>query len=256
MQIFDVAYVESQLEHGQRIKGPVIYVRETSSTNDEARLLAQRDASEGTIVVAQIQTHGRGRQGRYWFGHPENSLLFSLILRPRMAATHFPRLVTMLAVSAAEGCAAAAGCFVGLKWPNDLIVGSGKCGGILLEAQAPHFAVAGIGVNVWGEARDFPPELQHSATSLGAYARNCLTKEGLLLSIIQAIEKNYALLEENKWEELLARRTKLETLIGQIRTIQIQQTAVTGRIEGISPEGGLIISTTQGLCWIDVGDVL
>lgn len=115
---------------------------EVDSTNRVAADLARAGAGDGIVVVARHQTAGRGRRGRAWEAPPGASLLVSVLLRPA------PALVTLAAgVAAAEACEAVAGAEVGLKWPNDLLVGEAKVGGILSELVGDA-AVVGLGVNL------------------------------------------------------------------------------------------------------------
>ena len=115
---------------------------EVDSTNRVLADLARAGAPDGVVVGAEHQTAGRGRRGRTWEAPPGASLLVSVLLRPA------PALVTLAAGLAAAGaCEAVAGVTVGLKWPNDLMVGEAKVGGILAEAVAGA-AVVGLGVNL------------------------------------------------------------------------------------------------------------
>jgi BirA family biotin operon repressor/biotin-[acetyl-CoA-carboxylase] ligase len=125
----------------------VRWLAEVDSTNRVGADLARAGAADGVVVVADHQTAGRGRRGRAWESPPGASLLVSVLLRPP------PALVTLAAgVAAAEACEAVAGIDVGLKWPNALLVGEAKVGGILSELVAGA-AVVGLGVNLaWAPA--------------------------------------------------------------------------------------------------------
>lgn len=125
----------------------VRWFAELDSTNRLAVDLARAGASDGVVVGADHQTAGRGRRGRTWESRPGASLLVSVVLRPA------PALVTLAAgVAAAEACAAVAGAAVELKWPNDLLLGGAKLGGILSELVGDA-AVVGLGLNLaWAPA--------------------------------------------------------------------------------------------------------
>jgi BirA family biotin operon repressor/biotin-[acetyl-CoA-carboxylase] ligase len=125
----------------------VRWFAELDSTNRLAADLARAGAPDGVVVGADHQTAGRGRRGRAWESRPGASLLVSVVLRPA------PALVTLAAgVAAADACAAVAGVDVGLKWPNDLLVGGAKLGGILSELVGDA-AVVGLGLNLaWAPA--------------------------------------------------------------------------------------------------------
>lgn len=126
-------------------------VDEVASTNAEVLDAARRGAAEGLTVVAGHQTAGRGRRGRCWEAPPGSSLLVSVLLRPSQ-----PALVPVVAgLAALEACDGVAGLRPGLKWPNDVVVGEGKLGGVLVEAAAGAVAV-GLGLNVAWES-PLPP---------------------------------------------------------------------------------------------------
>lgn len=264
MTPLDLAAVAAELR-GSRLRGPLIHRSRTESTNDDVREMAEAGADEGTVVIAQEQTQGRGRRGRAWFGHPDHSLQFSILLRPALPSEQFPRLVNMVGVAMAEGCAQAAGCVVGTKWPNDLIVpgrpaassGPGrKVGGILVEANAPRYAVAGIGLNVLSDASDFPPELANSATSLASASSACLTREAVLAAALNALDRWYGVLLQGDWDAILRRQRELESTLGHDRTVTVDGDAVTGRVLDLSPDGGLLVQTAGGVRAITVGEVL
>jgi len=240
---------------GTRLRGPLIHRAQTASTNDDVRALAAAGAAEGTVVIAGEQTQGRGRHARPWFGHPDHSLLFSVLLRPALPAEHWPRLVNMAGVAVADACAITGGCAVGTKWPNDLVIAGRKVGGILIEAQPPGFAIVGIGLNVLGDAADLPAELRATATSLAAHASGPVTRKALLAHVLNVLDEAYAALLDGHWGSLLARQREIETTLGQERTILTGTETLTGRVRDLSPEGGLVIETAAGLRTVTVGEV-
>jgi BirA family biotin operon repressor/biotin-[acetyl-CoA-carboxylase] ligase len=274
MSGLDLQRVSEQLR-GVCLRGPLLYHSQTGSTNDDARALAAAGAAEGTTVIAGEQTHGRGRHQRSWFGHPDHSLLFSLVLRPALPSELFPRLVNTIGVGVAAGCAAAAGQPVGTKWPNDIIAGGRKVGGILLEARPPNYAIAGIGLNVLGDTVDLPPELRATAGSLAACAlaqfwegspdpdhralesppTGLLRREDVLAGVLNEIDNWYGVLLRGDWASIIGRQRELETTLGQERTIAIGDTSLTGTVRDLSPEGGLVLDTPQGSRTFSVGEV-
>lgn len=260
----DLQRVSAQLGRGSgfqprpnsRLRGPLIYRAQTTSTNDDALAMAAAGAAEGTVIIGGEQTRGRGREQRSWFGHPDHSLLFSLILRPPLPSELFPRLVNAIGVGVAEGCAAATGQPVGTKWPNDIVAAGRKVGGILLEARPPDYAVAGIGINVLGETADLPPELRETAGSLAACCSASLTRADVLAAVLNAMDCWYDLLLRGGWDGVVARQRELETTLGQERTVLTGEARLTGTVRDLSPEGGLVLDTPQGARTITVGEVL
>ncbi len=168
--------------------------RTIASTQDELRRLAELDAPEGTVVVADHQTRGRGRHGREWLDEPGANLLFSVLLRPHIPAAHVPRLSLLSAVAAADALVSATELTVGIRWPNDVQVRGRKVVGILAEAavvgERISHVVLGIGINV-NQTR-FPADLTRPATSLALEAGRQLDREALLEALLAALDRWYA----------------------------------------------------------------
>jgi BirA family biotin operon repressor/biotin-[acetyl-CoA-carboxylase] ligase len=169
---------------------------ETPSTNQEAFGLAQRGASHGTVVVAELQTAGRGRHGRHWHSPPGKNLYCSVILRPAIAAdavSHWLAWVPLLSgLAVARAIQSLTACPASLKWPNDVLIGDRKVAGILCESggaggTAP-FVVAGIGINVNVPMDLFPDELRGSATSLAIEVRRPCDRVVLLTAVLSELE--------------------------------------------------------------------
>jgi BirA family transcriptional regulator, biotin operon repressor / biotin---[acetyl-CoA-carboxylase] ligase len=136
---------------------PRLHLRSTDSTNERAKELAAQGATHGTLVTADMQTAGRGRQGRSWHAAPGEALLMSLVLR---------QTTELLPIAAAVAVAEAVGPEAMIKWPNDILVEGRKVAGILIERrQHQDWTVLGIGVNV--AVKQLPPELAETAGSLG-----------------------------------------------------------------------------------------
>jgi len=142
-----------------RLGTPRLHLRSTDSTNERAAALARAGAPHGTLVSADEQTAGRGRQGRTWSAPPGRALLISLVLRDPSA---------LLSLAAAVAVADVAGGGAKIKWPNDVLLGGGKVAGILVECRPREgWAVLGIGLNVAVRAADLPSELRDGAATLG-----------------------------------------------------------------------------------------
>src|ERR1700686_3053355 len=157
----------------QRLKGSlfgkhVYHFFKTDSTNRVALELGHAGEPEGAVVLAEEQTAGKGRAGRAWQSERAAGIYVSLLLRPRLAPVQAPLLTMMAGLSAHTAIQAQTGLAVDLKWPNDLLIGGKKGGGILrgmyAEPAQVRFVIVGIGLNVNQEK--FPSELSASATSL------------------------------------------------------------------------------------------
>jgi BirA family biotin operon repressor/biotin-[acetyl-CoA-carboxylase] ligase len=167
-----------------------------ASTSDEVARLARQDAPEGTVVVAETQTAGRGRQGRVWHSPPGENLYVSLLLRPAIPASAVPPL-TLLAGAVVAEVLVAAGAAPRLKWPNDVLLptstGLRKAAGILTEMATERDrvrqVVLGLGLNVNTET--FPPDLATRATSVRASIGHPLDRAALLTAFLNAFEPAY-----------------------------------------------------------------
>ena len=179
------------------------WVDETGSTNRDLAAEAARGAPEGVVLVADLQTAGRGRLDRSWVSPAGGSLLMSVLLRPRMAASDAHLLGTAMGVAAAEACADVAGVEPGLKWPNDLVVpGPGdrdrKLAGVLaessLEGAALASVVVGLGLNVnWPTdwSSEGSPELADLAVALNQLAGRDIDREHLLVAVLERFDHAY-----------------------------------------------------------------
>ncbi|MBU0945956.1 MAG: biotin--[acetyl-CoA-carboxylase] ligase [Proteobacteria bacterium] len=149
-----------------------IYLRSTKSTNADAYALAIRGAAHGVGVLAQEQSHGRGRLGREWISPPGTGLYCSIIIRPSLPCGEFPRITLTAGLALCSAIESLTSRPFGLKWPNDLYCAGKKCGGILVESSPLHqgaenlFVIVGIGVNVNTRGNAFPLSLAGKASSL------------------------------------------------------------------------------------------
>lgn len=163
------------------------YADTIGSTNDAATELALAGAPEGTAVLADQQTAGRGRRGRAWSSPPGAGLYLSVVLRGAGLAS-LPGLVTLGAgAAAADAVLAATGLPVRLKWPNDLVMGHAwkKLGGILCEAQGREALVVGLGINVMSSAH--PPEVAARATAIEAELGRAIDRSSLVVECLAAL---------------------------------------------------------------------
>ena len=238
----------------------VVY-HKTTSTNDVCLRLSADENMDGAVVIADAQSHGRGRRGHTWIASPGQSILMSLLLR-NVPAAGVDRLTLLAGLAAAEGIEAALGHRtlahgVQIKWPNDLLLDGRKLGGILVERRGKH-AVIGIGVNVAQSASDFPAELRTRATSLYAATGVQIDHFRVVVALLAALHSRRADLGEagasaaatwlNDWK----RRCPM---LGQKITARAlgarKSSTVTGRIEDVDPLHGLLVRNEAGaLRWL------
>jgi BirA family biotin operon repressor/biotin-[acetyl-CoA-carboxylase] ligase len=193
-----------------RLATSISYFATTGSTNDVASTLAAGGAHEGAVVIAEMQTAGRGRRGRQWLSPPGSGLYISLVLAPgraRSAPERATALTTLAAgVALAEAVEAATGLRPDVKWPNDLVVGRRKLAGILAEGVAGsgrmmEWIVLGYGVNV--AQRTFPPALGDRATSLELELGRPVDRAILCAETLAACAARYEDLLDGRFDAIL-----------------------------------------------------
>lgn len=227
------------------------------STNDECRKLAQAGEPEGTVVWADEQTAGRGRGDHGW-ASPPGGLYCSLLLRPQALAS--VQLLSVIAgVAAVDAMVELSDRNAYLKWPNDVLIGNKKVGGLLGEAvwqgQQPEFAVVGLGLNV--NQAEFPAELAGRATSLRLEAGRDFDIRQLLELFLSYFDAEYRAgsLHRPRSELLQSYRTRLNTL-GQQVTIDTGRGIVSGRAADVDDSGHLLVETEQGLQVVASGTII
>lgn len=220
-------------------------LRETTSTNDEIARLAAEGAPAGTVVIAESQSAGRGRQGRHWISAPGEGLWCSVLLRPVWPLALWPRLSTWAAVGVAAGLESVAELAVEIKWPNDLQIDGKKVGGILTESHAGGnaFAVLGLGINL-GQ-RIFPEAIRDSATSLFLATGRVPDRDGIALAILRALEVRYANIAD-EFPALLAEAEARNALRGRWIEAESGSEKITGIAETLDENGGLILRKADG----------
>ncbi len=217
----------------------------TESTNEDAWDLIGDSATEGTIVITDKQTAGKGRGGRKWISVPGKSLTASLIIKPGIDSRlsgWFPLLMGVAIVKAF----AELGLDVNLKWPNDIMVNNKKLGGILCESRVQskvlEWVVMGMGLNINEQENELPPELQ--ATSLFMEKSSSIQRELVLAKIMNYIEPLYVELTENKYpSRLMDLWTEYCNHVNKKVKFEVENETQTGEFMGIDPDGAAIIKT-------------
>jgi BirA family transcriptional regulator, biotin operon repressor / biotin---[acetyl-CoA-carboxylase] ligase len=224
----------------------VEHVARTGSTNADVLARAAAGEPAGLVLVAAHQTAGRGRLERRWQAPPGTNLLVSVLFRPALPPAEWHRCLGAVAVAAVDACIAR-GVAAGIKWPNDLVVGDDKLGGILAETDGRGAVVVGLGCNVaWPRAGEFP-----GATSLAALG--VAVDPGVLLSeildVLERVDEHHPELHDR----YLARSA---TLGREVRVILPDGAAVEGVVCGIDPSGELVVENTAGRRSFTVADVV
>jgi BirA family biotin operon repressor/biotin-[acetyl-CoA-carboxylase] ligase len=239
------------------------YFSTVTSTNDLAMRFADLGAEEGTVVLADTQTAGRGRRGRQWFSPTGSGIYVSVVLRPAGEPTPFPhwiasRLTVAAGVALAEGVRAATGLPVELKWPNDLVMGRRKLGGILTEMSTTGTdrpaVVVGIGVNVRLSA--YPTTLTSVATSLEAELGRQIDRVPVLIETLAALAVRYAELRRTRFDAILtAWRAFAPSLRGAVIEWDTARGVVRGRAVDLDTDGALLAKAGDVVTRIVAGEV-
>jgi len=227
---------------------PRVHHRSCDSTNARGRELAAGGAPHGTLVTADEQADGRGRQGRSWTAPARTALLMSLVLRDLGPARELLPLVAAVAVcEACEEAAPPVRCRI--KWPNDVWIDGRKVAGILIEGRpAEGWTVLGIGLNVSTGAGDFPPELSATATSLRlAGDGSQIATEAMLRSVLDRL---YERLDQPP-AEVLTRWRERDALHGLV----VRWNGGDGVAAGIDDSGALLVDAEGGCLRLDAGEV-
>lgn len=192
----ETMYNKRELEQGLKTKtmGQTIYFyEETDTTNNRARELALEGAPEGTLVVAEKQTAGRGRRGKVWESPLGTGIWMSLVLRPQIAPAEASVLTLLCGLATAEAVEAETGLSADIKWPNDILINGKKAVGILTEMDCEmsevHFVIPGIGINV--NTASFPPEIAEIATSLYLECGKTVSRRRLVHKVLERLEEHY-----------------------------------------------------------------
>jgi len=258
----------------------------TTSTNDSVKTLAQQGAPEGTVVVAEHQTHGRGRYGRTFASPMGVGIYLSLLVRPQVETLRLPPLTLAIAVATAEALVQYCALPVGLKWPNDVAIHGKKVAGILTEAvlvpcavntpQVPHTAhepgkpggtppnwrgncraqhlgagvspviIIGIGINVNTTLEHLPPELHQHVTSLALASGHAWPRLPLIAVLLAHLERLYQVFHQGDIPSIVQRWLHYGSIIGRQVRFTYESSAGIGTVVGLAEDGALLIQHTDG----------
>jgi BirA family transcriptional regulator, biotin operon repressor / biotin---[acetyl-CoA-carboxylase] ligase len=229
---------------------PPVFLDVTGSTNLDARGLAEAGAPEWTVVVAGHQTAGRGRLGRRWDSAPGKALLVSVVLRPPLGPEDASVISLLVAAEMSAACRRVAGVEVTSEWPNDLVAGKRKVGGILTEAAVVEgkveHVVIGVGVNVSMATEDFPDEIREIASSLQIEGGSA-DAAGLLEAFLVGFRNEYRPDAARFRRSVVERyRTVCTTLGRRVRATVTDGTLVEGTAVDLDDRGGLVVETERG----------
>ncbi|MBI4707517.1 MAG: biotin--[acetyl-CoA-carboxylase] ligase [Candidatus Omnitrophica bacterium] len=225
----------------------IYYYDALSSTMDVAVELGMKSAADGALIIAETQTKGRGRLGRIWFSPKHKGIYLSIILRPKILPNQASLLTLLAAVSICEAVKDACNLDLQIKWPNDLLIGNKKIGGILTELNAEidkvNFVVIGLGLNVNNDLK----ALVSQATSLKEEKKEEVNRVKLLQEILLKMEENYLLLQDKGRGKILEKWRHYNITLGRRIKVYCQKQHIEGDAVDIDTDGGLLVRRDTGV---------
>jgi BirA family biotin operon repressor/biotin-[acetyl-CoA-carboxylase] ligase len=232
-----------------RIGRSVHYCERVNSTNTLASQLARDGAPDGTVVIAETQTKGRGRLGRFWVSPPYRNLYLSAILRPPIAASEAPQITLVAGLAVAETVREWTP-HAAIKWPNDVLIDGRKVAGILTEMEAEEgrvgFVILGIGVNLNSATADFPEELQDRAIGLCTAAHAVIDRTVFATHLLARLEERYELFLRQGFAAIRPLWEGLSCLTGRRVDIDGGGERHTGVVIGLGADGALRLQGPAG----------
>ncbi len=230
------------------IPSEYLYYHETESTNNVGADLGNQGTPEGTVVVADSQTHARGRLGRSFLTPPGVGVWMSVVLNPPMEPHDSGKLTVMAAVAVAEAVRGSCSIEPQIKWPNDILISGKKVCGILTEMTAEQdrikFIVLGIGLNV--SQSKFPGELADTAISLQMATEEPVERNAVLARLLKELDTNYRRLLRGGFEEILNRWRELSGTLNREIVCESAQGVIRGKAVDLAPDGALLIESEHG----------
>lgn len=255
--MYSLDALEEELR-GSIFSGKLHFSPVTGSTNADAQGAALTGAPHGSVWFADEQTAGRGRGNHSWVSNAGQGLYVSILLRPQMPMVRLPLLPLAAGLAAAEAIRAASGLRSDLRWPNDLLIGERKAGGILVESKTSGseiaFAVVGIGINV--HQRAFAADLATPATSLDLEAGRTLSRQTLLTALLKSVEREANLLLDAEAVAAVPARVAEASTWVRGRNVEVHgPQACTGVTEGLDEHGFLKVRTNEGIVTVQTGGI-
>ena len=259
--MFDLSTLEAALAH-TIFSGNLHFAPVTDSTNNDALTAARAGAPHGSVWFADEQSAGRGRGGNAWRSAAGEGLYVSVLLRLPIPTARLLLLPLAAGLAAADAVRAVSGIEIDLRWPNDLLIGHNKTGGILVEAGSePNsdigsstFAVVGIGINV--HQRSFDPGLATPATSLDLAASRSVSRQALLIALLRALEREALALQDPASAATIPARIEAASSWVRGRSVEVHgPQACTGVTAGLDTHGFLLVETASGRVTVQTGGI-
>ena len=224
----------------------IISYKEINSTNDAAQSLAASGEAEGTVVIAEYQTKGRGRLGRKWISPKDKGAYFSVILRPDILPTELSVITLFSSLAVAKTVREAVGLPAFIKWPNDILIKGQKVCGVLTELNGEmdkvNFAIVGIGINI-NTSKELLPE---GATSLSEEKGASISRLEFVRALFRSLDEYYRVLKKGKIEAILKEYKKLSSVLDRRVQIDYHNSLVSGVATDVDKDGALILRLDSG----------
>ena len=225
------------------------YFREVDSTNEVAKKLAREGAPEGTIIIAESQSRGKGRRGKKWIS-PLGGAWLSIILRPNTLPINAPQLTFIAGVAAAQTIKDEYGLDAGIKWPNDVLIDKKKVCGVLTEISTEintiDYIVTGIGIDANIDVNLLPPELRDTTTSIKSELDHDISRMILVQKFLGNFETMYDEFNKGNFQEILRKWRQLSKTIGRQVEIRKGTEFIRGEAVGVNSKGALILELEDG----------
>ncbi len=253
------------LEIKKYLKSPIIgrniyYEEKVSSTNSMAKDLAIKGVKNGSVVIADMQEKGRGRNGKIWISPPGRNIYMSIILRPKFSPEDARGMTMLAAVSAADAILEITSLMPQIKWPNDILINSKKVSGILTEMGTQNniieYIIVGIGINVNLSEEGIPDDIKNIATSLSmelnkTQGKNIsgntrlISRNKLIISFLNKFDRYYEMFLSTGLSPVLQSYQKYFDMIGKDVEITLENRKVKGQVAGIDSKGALLVKTGE-----------
>lgn len=256
----DIAAITAQLQT-KTIGKQIVYVDELDSTQTKAQQLIAEGAAEGTIVIAEHQSKGKGTRGKAWHSPKGKGIWMSIVLKPPIPAQYISQLTLLSAVALCRTINKQLGLNIGVKWPNDLLIDGKKVSGILLESSSEddrlRYVIAGVGISVNITKDDFPEELHSKATSLQIETGQRVNRELLLCAFLLQFEQLYELYMEKGFAPIRSLWEALSVTLHRRIEVHSAQGFISGVANMLDETGALLVTEDDGqVKKIFSGDVL
>ena len=256
--IVDVGIIQGALQTEVIGRGQWVRQEKTGSTNNEAAALGAAGAPDGSLVLADLQTQGRGRRGRKWFSAPR-SIQFSVLLRPGLPARRLSVLSLSACLAVHKTLVELTGAAFAIKWPNDILINGKKVAAVLVEANIIGgeiaWAVMGIGCNLNAVRAEFPEELREIITSVYEATGQQLARNAVYEKLLTELDTYYTALLKHGAGPLVAEWKRKTDIIGKTLSLVAGGQTLTGEVLDLNDDGLLIMRDRAGTEHaLEVGD--